>query len=77
MNNYIMLLAYLVEHFVFDRRIIVLIRYFVTKHTQYNRHKKIGRNRNAEKKLVKLLLEESKKVITKIDTNITIEIETK
>ena len=32
---------------------------------------------DAEKKLVKLLLEESKKVITKIDTDIAIEIETK
>ena len=31
----------------------------------------------AEKKLVKLLLEESKTVITKIETDITIEIETK
>ena len=30
-----------------------------------------------KKKLVKLLLEESKKVITKIDTDIAIEIETK
>ena len=32
---------------------------------------------DAEKKLVKLLLEEPKKVITKIDTDIAIEIETK
>ena len=32
---------------------------------------------DAEKKFVKLLLEESKKVITKIDTNIATEIETK
>ena len=32
---------------------------------------------NAEKYLVKLLLEESKKVITKIDTEIAIEIEMK
>ena len=32
---------------------------------------------DAEKKVVKLLLEESKKVITKIDTGITTEIETK
>ena len=32
---------------------------------------------DAEKKLVKLLLEESKKIITKIDTDIAIEIETK
>ena len=32
---------------------------------------------DAEKKLVRLLLEESKKVITKIDTGVAIEIETK
>ena len=32
---------------------------------------------DAEKKLVKLLLEESKKIITKIDTGIAIEIEAK
>ena len=32
---------------------------------------------DAEKKLVKLLLEESKKIITKIDTDIAIEIEAK